>query len=187
MRSRINIPHDMFDEILCRLAVKDVLRFRCLSKGCRDLIDSPDFVKLHLSHSLKTNSHRFLIIRNYGNPKPYTLDFDSLENAQIKNTDILPDLQVDSPILGSCNGLIALHSKNGDAIVICNPTTRKTREIPKPPTTGNMYVNYGFGYDPVSDDYKLVMLIQRYNKQNQSLVSPTAAGTNRRPKRKASE
>ncbi|OMO80899.1 reverse transcriptase [Corchorus capsularis] len=177
MRSRISLPHDILEEILWRLAVKDVLRFRCLSKGCRDLIDGPEFVKLHLSHSLKTNSHRFLIIRDYAKSKPYTLDLDSLENAQIKNTDILPDLQVDSPIIGSCNGLIALRSKkNADAIVICNPTTRKTREIPKHPTLPASNVNYGFGYDPVSDDYKLVMLIQPYNnKQNSSTIRFTAS------------
>ncbi|OMO57908.1 hypothetical protein COLO4_35011 [Corchorus olitorius] len=171
MRSGINLPRDILEEILCGLAVKDLLRFRCVSKDCRDLIDSPDFVKLHLSQSLKTNSNRFLIILGSAKSKPYSLDLDSLENAHIKSTDILTDLHVKFPIIGSCNGLIALETNNGDAIVICNPTTRKIRVVPKPPTlpasAEKNLVYYGFGYDPVSDDYKLVALIQRYNKQNQ--------------------
>ncbi|OMP08794.1 hypothetical protein COLO4_06114 [Corchorus olitorius] len=115
-------------EILCRLPVKDLLRFRCVSKGFRDFIDSPDFVKLHFSHALKTNSHRFLVLPT-DKFKPYSLDFDSLENSQIKPTDILTDLEVEFPILGSCHGLIALQTKYGNDIVICNPATKKNREL----------------------------------------------------------
>ncbi|OMO57907.1 hypothetical protein COLO4_35010 [Corchorus olitorius] len=164
MPSRISLPDDIFVEILCRLAVKDLLRLRCGSKDCRDLIDSPNFVKLHLSHSLKTNSHRSLIILT-DKSKSFSVDLDSLEIPQIKCSDILTDLQVKKfPIIGSCNGLIALETINGDAIVICNPTTRKIWLVPKPDVTlpaGTILVDYGFGYDPVSDDYKLVALIRR--------------------------
>ncbi|OMO57906.1 hypothetical protein COLO4_35009 [Corchorus olitorius] len=174
---RINLPYDILVEILYRLAVKDLLRLRCGSKDCRDLIDSPDFVKLHLSHSLKTDSHRFLIMVRNGKskPKPFSLELDSLEIPQIKSSDILTDLQVKFPIIGSCNGLIALKTNNGDATVICNPTTRKIRLVPKPPknkkTESSFPVSTGFGYDPISDDYKLVMLIQRYNKHDEVSIS----------------
>ncbi|OMP04791.1 hypothetical protein COLO4_09297 [Corchorus olitorius] len=177
MPSWISLPRDILVEILCRLAVNDLLRFRCVSKGCRDLIDSPDFVKFHLSHSLKTNSHRFLII--LGKSKPYSLDLDSLEIAQVKsNSDIFTDLlQVKFPILGSCNGLIALKTNNGDDIVICNPTTKKIRKVRRPNSrtlpAGHIFVGYGFGYDPVSDDYKLVNLSQSYNQRNNKYISTT--------------
>ncbi|OMO90612.1 hypothetical protein COLO4_19027 [Corchorus olitorius] len=165
MPSRINLPHDIVMEILCRLAGKDVVRFRCLSKDCRDLIDSPDFVKLQLKH----NSHRFLILRGvvesayHYKVNDYSLDLASLENnAQINITELL-DLQSNIP-LGSCNGLIALKTSDGDSVVICNPTTRKIRiPVHMDPVSDDLPTrrNYGFGYDPVSDDYKLVMMHEK--------------------------
>ncbi|OMP07163.1 hypothetical protein COLO4_07575 [Corchorus olitorius] len=184
MPGGINLPHDILMEILCRLAVKDLLRLRCVSKSCGDLIDSPDFAKLHLSHALTTNSHRFLLLQRIF--EPYSLDLDSLEHAQIKRTDLnsFTDLQVKFPIIGSCNGLIALETHNGD-IVISNPITRKIRKVPRysslPASTEDedVLVNYGFGYDPVSDDYKLVMLIRllRHNGINKNQVDSIVSST----------
>ncbi|OMO90901.1 hypothetical protein COLO4_18783 [Corchorus olitorius] len=167
MASRINLPNDIIMEILYRLAGEDLVRLRCVSKDCRDLIDSPDFVKLNLSHSLKTNSHRFLILprrgRNSDKYCNYIIDFVSPETVQmIKSSDILNDLEVKFPIIGSCNGLIAFETNNSDGFVICNPTTKKIRKVPPPPRHIPELVNYGFGYDPVSDDYKLVMMFQPF-------------------------
>ncbi|OMO90991.1 hypothetical protein COLO4_18721 [Corchorus olitorius] len=169
MASRINLPYDIVVEILYRLAGEDLVRLRCVSKDCRDLIDSPEFVKLNLSHSLKTNSHRFLILRRRDSDKycNYIIDFDSPETVQMKSSDILNDLEVKIPIIGCCNGLIAFKTNNRDGFVICNPTTKKIRKVPPvehippehiPPGRNPDLIYKGFGYDPVSDDYKLVMM-----------------------------
>ncbi|XP_050232906.1 F-box protein CPR1-like [Mercurialis annua] len=57
-------------------------------------------------------------------------------------------------IYGSCNGLIALyHSQEG--MFLWNPSTRKLRYEMR---SGSDYVLDGFGYDPVSDDYKFVRI-----------------------------
>ncbi|OMO90903.1 hypothetical protein COLO4_18785 [Corchorus olitorius] len=98
----------------------------------------------------------------------------------MKSSDILTDLPVKFPIIGSCNGLIASETNNGDGFVIFNPTTKEIRKVPPPehipPGHDNPnLVNNGFGYDPVSDDYKLVIMFPPFGvlEENGVVVSLT--------------
>lgn len=64
-------------------------------------------------------------------------------------------------IIDTCNGLIAL--KNGENyIALWNPSTKKHVVLPKFWSDFDDYADLvdGFGYDAVSDDYKVVRLIQ---------------------------
>ncbi|KAA3471630.1 F-box protein CPR30-like [Gossypium australe] len=69
-------------------------------------------------------------------------------------------------ILGSCNGLLALKNDN-DRISQWNPSTRKSQVLPSteidfscPSICFDRSTVYGFRYDPISDDYKLVRMVQ---------------------------
>ncbi|XP_030462546.1 F-box/kelch-repeat protein At3g06240-like [Syzygium oleosum] len=46
-----NLPHEIVLEILKRLPVKPLMRFKCVSKSWQCMIDDPDFVAVHLKHS----------------------------------------------------------------------------------------------------------------------------------------
>ncbi|XP_074356810.1 F-box protein CPR1-like [Apium graveolens] len=67
-------------------------------------------------------------------------------------------------LIGSVNGLVCILGDGGDLIFLLNPSTRKCKELP---VVGREFLdNYnlgysrggGFGYDHVSDDYKVVMM-----------------------------
>uniref|UniRef100_A0A2N9IDC3 F-box domain-containing protein n=1 Tax=Fagus sylvatica TaxID=28930 RepID=A0A2N9IDC3_FAGSY len=158
-------PDEVILEILSRLPVKPLLRFRCVSKPWLALIDSPEFIKFHLKHSLTTNTNLSLILRS---SKLYSSDFDSLDGAiELDHPLKTPGYGID--ICGSCNGLLCL-SNSEDDVALWNPSTRKFKKLPV--TTmdfpdglqGLFYCKsvYGFGYDETSDDYKVLKLFQLF-------------------------
>ncbi|KAL8107586.1 hypothetical protein AgCh_024122 [Apium graveolens] len=106
----MSLPNELIDEILCRLPVKPVLRFRCVSKGWCSLIDSNAFVKKHLKKTLECNIGGGLII-NGGGGNFYLADFDSLDDADASAVRIdvpIKNLLVHSQFVGASNGLICV-------------------------------------------------------------------------------
>lgn len=152
------LPSEIITKILTRLAVKDLLRYRCVSKPWCSLIDGPDFIKLHLDHSKRTNNNLNAVLFRDNNLA--WVDLDALSPAVKLNHPIDDDRRVD--VMGSCNGLLALSNSSND-IVFWNPSTKRYKKLP----ISNVNVStssarnldfYGFGHDPVTDDYKLVKI-----------------------------
>ncbi|GMY33617.1 F-box protein CPR1 [Fagus crenata] len=162
-----SLPEEVILEILSRLPVKPLLRFRCVSKPWLARIDSQEFIKLHLKQSLKTNTNRSLLLIDC---YLYSSDFDSLDRA-IELDHPLKTPQCGTEILGSCNGLLCLYNRAEDA-VLWNPSTRKYKKLPvsmmEVPQDVRLLrsVTYGFGYDEKSDDYKVVRLVQFFADDN---------------------
>ncbi|XP_019254784.1 PREDICTED: F-box protein CPR30-like [Nicotiana attenuata] len=161
-------PLDVLAEILCRLPVDCALRCRCVSRSWRALIDSAEFAKLHVNYSVKTNSNLRLMLRKvdyfgYGKRCFYSLDFDSLNSRVVtpkELTNPLMSSEINTKILGSCNGLLLI-SNTVDEIALWNPSTGKYKKIPVVGITENhVHVNFGFGYDVTNDDYKVVRIVQ---------------------------
>ncbi|KAK0596530.1 hypothetical protein LWI29_016521 [Acer saccharum] len=155
------VPLDVVTDMFYRLPVKTLLRFRCLSKVFCSLIDSPDFVKLHLNHTVSTKTHLVLVLKGL---HLYTADLDSLDEAT--PFDHYPEyIWGVTEVFGSCNGLIALSNSEKD-ISLLNPATKQMFNLPvenvdlpkKDCFRG--FVFYGFGYDFVHDDYKIVRMVQ---------------------------
>ncbi|KAK8506330.1 hypothetical protein V6N13_016450 [Hibiscus sabdariffa] len=167
------IAHIMQELYLEFYGVKDLLRFRCVSKPWCSLIDDPDFIKLQLSHSLKTSTHLSLVLRDC---YLFSVAFDSPKAAQKLDNPFL-DEGVGTEIWGSCNGLLALYN-GGEEMALWNPSTRKSQmlsftemEFPRYSCL-TQFIVYGLGHDPISDDYKLVQMVQLYDEEdNDSFVS----------------
>ncbi|KAB2015377.1 hypothetical protein E1A91_D08G021400v1 [Gossypium mustelinum] len=160
------LPHEMTSDILCRLSVKDLLRFRSVSKPWCRTIDDPYFIKLHLSHSLKTNTNLSLIL-SHGEDNFFSVNCALFETTQRLNHPF-GEQRKTLQILGSCNGLLALVDDR-DRIFLWNPSTRKFQVLPfseigfsSPSST-----YYGFGYDPISDDYKLIRMVQSHGNNDE--------------------
>lgn len=153
---------EVITELLTRLPVKSLLRFRCVSKRWCALIDGQDFVKAHLYRSL--NNEKLIL------GGTITLRFlDPDDFADINGTKWL-DTPFKKPcftwLWGSCNGLLLL--QRDDDICLLNPSTKKFVNLPYFPVEysdcdDDDYLekeNYGLGYDLINDDYKVVKIVE---------------------------
>ncbi|XAR70660.1 hypothetical protein NMG60_11027581 [Bertholletia excelsa] len=168
-----DLPEEVSADILSRLPVKSLLRFRCVSRNWCSLIDRPDFVKLHLNRSIKAKANLCVILRD---SHLYSVDFDSLHGAvHAAQMDHHPLWCQDygTEVWGSCNGLLCI-SNALDTLCIWNPSTRKSRKLPyasiEIPNLSRYCENriYGFGYDCASDDYKVVRIVVLKGLENDS-------------------
>lgn len=60
-----------------------------------------------------------------------------------------------SYIVGCCNGLICLASNYVVEVFLWNPSTRKSRSLPKHDIMKIVNTNFGFCYDESNDDFKV--------------------------------
>ncbi|XP_042513963.1 F-box protein CPR1-like [Macadamia integrifolia] len=156
-----NLPQDLIVDILSRLPVKSLLKFRCVSKSWCVLITDPAFVKIHLNQSLATNTNHTLIFRKDSACYSVDVDPDACEpplNHPLKSLIFGP-----RAVLGSCNGLVCI-SNSLDDIYLWNPSTRSHLKLPFSPIESSISYDsaYGFGYEPTSDDYKVVRAVDEF-------------------------
>ncbi|KAI4296005.1 hypothetical protein L6164_035995 [Bauhinia variegata] len=167
----LDLLPELVPDVLSRLPAKDLLRFRCVSKSWRSLIDSTAFIKLHLRKSMETNSHLNLIFTSQDG-KIYSSNFDSFRdfvrlNSPIKSHNFMGLEVTLLKFLGSCNGMLCI-CETADIVALWNPSTRSSRLLPCSPieiqfnSVKSGHVCYGFGYDHIKDDYKVVRMIQQW-------------------------
>ncbi|GJX50736.1 F-box/kelch-repeat protein-like protein [Tanacetum coccineum] len=60
-------------------------------------------------------------------------------------------------IVGSYNGIICLFNEGVELITLWNPSIRYKLTFPAYPSS-NKRVSFGFGFDPIGDDYKIVAM-----------------------------
>ncbi|XP_010026698.2 F-box/kelch-repeat protein At3g06240 [Eucalyptus grandis] len=151
-----SFTEDILIEILSRLPVKSLVRFKCVSKRWRSLISEPHFAKLHLQRLILENiTPSQKIIKS--NPLQ-TIDYEALDNDEVNNHVVVEshDLGKDEPwgLAGSCNGLVSLAVNDG--FLVYNPTTKESRKLPGSDLVAEHEFFHGFGYSSTTDDYKVV-------------------------------
>ena len=139
-------------EILHRLPVKPLIRFRCILKSWNSLITSSVFTNSHLARSflLPSNSNN-LIVRNCVEG-PYVEHYKLIDDNndlfhQIQNIE----LQFTSHsikhfmLIGSANGLFSLYEQERN--ILWNPSIIKFITLPKPyiKTHGRILCRRAFG------------------------------------------
>ncbi|TVU30291.1 hypothetical protein EJB05_21901, partial [Eragrostis curvula] len=159
------LPDEVVEDILARLPVKSLLRFRCVSRSWRDAIGSPAFHRLH-SNKRAGCRDRTLFVRPSGHRQPFYAWQYSNGGAveQIMGALFcLTDGNV-FPLTKSCRGLVLLRSYEYDTHYIWNPATREIMTLPdrtpfqmagrnpRPP------LSYGLGYCSMTNQYKVVRL-----------------------------
>ncbi|KAL3726656.1 hypothetical protein ACJRO7_031549 [Eucalyptus globulus] len=150
------LSEDDETEILLRLPVKSLLRFKCVCKRWNSLISSPQFAKTHLQ--IAASSPRILLATN----PPLSVSCESLHDDDRAGHEGMPLTQLRPPveapdggrphIVGYCNGLVCLEYDDHRIVVLWNPATGESRNIPN---AGCMTI-CGLGYDPSTDDYKIL-------------------------------
>ncbi|AES68364.1 putative F-box domain-containing protein [Medicago truncatula] len=171
------LPFELIEEILSRLPVKLLLQLRCACKSWSSLISNPKFAKKHLSMSTR---HVLHCISSSGGDilKSYPLD-SIYTNA---TTTAIPQLEYSfhrcsNYFIGSCNGILCLAAEGYHTNLVTfrlwNPFIRKFKELPPlgdQQTSAYIIKMYGFGYDPVSDNYKVVTVLRVFDYSSHILV-----------------
>ncbi|KAL3507254.1 hypothetical protein ACH5RR_032636 [Cinchona calisaya] len=162
----------IYEKILLRLEVKDLLKFKCVCYDWYDIISSTRFVQRHLELS-KTDPekhlHRIFVVYPLT-----TIDYRyfgfHIERRWNKIIDkpfrypIEKMSRVDTEIIGSCDGLICLLSGgvNEQITIIWNPCSQELVTSPLPFDRDGVGF-YWFGRDNNSNGYKL-LLSSHYDK-----------------------
>ncbi|CAK7345030.1 unnamed protein product [Dovyalis caffra] len=142
-------------DILSRLPVKALKRFRCVSKSWCKEIESPYFLTMHLQKSSQAHSNLGLILGDIFSTELNTVDLEKLNLTSVE-------------LFESNRGRLI------DTIALYNPSTREEKVLPFSHSelhipSGKVYDEaswewtlYGFGYDPMNEDNKLVKIVDYY-------------------------
>ncbi|OIW11243.1 hypothetical protein TanjilG_28334 [Lupinus angustifolius] len=180
MASTVEESTDLLNEILVRLPLKSLLRFKCVSKRWLSHISTSYFTRSHtLHHYTPFPSH---IVHNYIPNDTYNSSFLTMP-CSTENTDpsnpftadfnfLNVPLQQHTYIEQSCNGILLIQgSDEPNSYYVCNPVTKQFLALDlSPPTYPNHTGQEVFlSFDPLrSPHYKLIAI--RYKRD--SLSSP---------------
>ncbi|XP_026421582.1 F-box/kelch-repeat protein At3g23880-like [Papaver somniferum] len=156
-----SFPDDIMMDILARLPVKSILRFRCVNKAWCKLLKDRKFVQKHLNHTTKKN--KFSLLVNSGKDI-YTMSYDP--TSSILDRPVKTNFSVRSKsgiaVFGYCNGLVCISSGGSKVLFPWNPATQEYKKLPIPelrfPRPHSCQIDYGLGYDDKSDDFKVVFV-----------------------------
>ncbi|RDX80949.1 F-box/kelch-repeat protein, partial [Mucuna pruriens] len=157
----IILPEDLIQEILLRLPVRSLLRFKCVCKSWHSIVSNPQFAKFHFDLAAEPTNR--LLLRFSQGSKAKSIDIEAPlhdESTSVVLNIPLPPLALNyrcwTRIAGSCRGFILLTDELLDFFfdfVIWNPSTGYHKRINNVP----MYPDLcGFGYDSSNDDYVVV-------------------------------
>lgn len=133
------VAFDVLEQILLRLDVKDIIRYKSVCKSWQSFLSTSVFVKAHLNYGYKNDVA--VHIRRINCEK-----FVSCAETSFHCNFMY--------IVGSCNGLVCLSHKDVD-LVVTNPCTRETMELKtlfylpalKEYMIRQLVCCMGFGYD----------------------------------------
>lgn len=100
-----NLPEDVIEEILLRLPVKSVSKFKTVSKLWHKLISNSFFRKLYLKQSMDGNRKGLMFLH------PHNREILAYEASHDKPIQVEDEPRVD--VLASCNGLFCV-TTNGE-------------------------------------------------------------------------
>ncbi|XP_021718981.1 F-box/kelch-repeat protein At3g23880-like [Chenopodium quinoa] len=154
---------DLWREVFARSPVKTLLQFRCVCKTWCSLIDSPDFISMHLKFY---KNPRILAVEPI--PKTFS-DFkfiirrsDSIRKIAQLDTNLESRMNFESVMVDGLMliGRFTFHDSDSKELSLWNPSIRKTMLLPHCPLKCIKFSNVGYylGFAPLSKDYKVVAL-----------------------------
>ncbi|XP_055833572.1 F-box/kelch-repeat protein At3g23880-like [Solanum dulcamara] len=172
MIGRRNLPQDLLVDVLLRLPVESLLRFKCVCKHWYALITSQSFVEMHFRH--KHNHARLLICNlTISNKSKYIAS--SILPAKIvqgvypeqKTVHQLQRVTDFTSIAGPVDGLFlvekeAFFYEDDVRLALCNPATREFWPLPPVPFEPQPFKDhdnqFALGFDLLTRDYKVLWI-----------------------------
>ncbi|KAH9624231.1 hypothetical protein KSS87_021656 [Heliosperma pusillum] len=164
-----NLPIEISTDILHRLEVKTLIKCTTLSKSFLSLITSQAFISTHIA-TKHTHFHLLFRYLTLDSKEIYHFDPDDETFSGFQSQGLLvPFLDyTDScfTVAGCVNGVLCLVNDfrtEGTLIILWNPSIKKFLHVPLPILVYRTYGPYesvcGFGFDSISDDYKVVRVV----------------------------
>lgn len=149
-----DIPDEILRrEILTRLPIESVVRFKSVSKSWLSLFSDPEFVKQHHTYLSTLNPNDYdTLIADKG--------IELVILSRYKETQLLT-IDTESFLIGSVNGLVCL--RHGTKFSLWNPALHQSKEFSLPPQCSDIDgFNVGLGFDYVGSNFKVVVLCDDY-------------------------
>lgn len=158
-------PLDIIYDILSRMPVKSLARFRCVSKLWYSYIDDS---YLEIMHAKQADPNFIMFYKkirsDYPNlfysvielrKKPGTIEFLCQES----------DAYEHETVLGSCKGLVytlySTHRYHGQAMAVFNPPRKERYRLPPLKIYLSEESSYGLGFDDSTNTFKMVCIAFR--------------------------
>ncbi|VFQ67493.1 unnamed protein product [Cuscuta campestris] len=155
-----SLPEDIIRNILSRIPAKSLLRFQCVSKQWKSLIKTPSFIAEHLRQQSPC-----LLFPRRGECLPFGLHLLDCEMqvrpVQEPSSDSGSTVVRRASIVGSSNGLLCVRivaSTRSVSFFLWNPAIQELRMSPALSGSDKGHSNVGFGFSPIVNDYKIVIL-----------------------------
>ncbi|XP_074265239.1 F-box/kelch-repeat protein At3g23880-like [Silene latifolia] len=158
------IPPEVCTQILANLPAKTLVKFRCVCKSWRDIIDRPDFVILHrkLCKINSVSSKLLLSLEGSGRYGMHGCLLTVRRADTLRKIDHIFKISQRYHLDGSCNELVLVRALIGaceqEPLMLWNPCIRKSLRIPLSPLSSFGAVEYTFGFAPCSNDYKIIAM-----------------------------
>ncbi|KAL4595695.1 hypothetical protein ACB092_12G109400, partial [Castanea dentata] len=164
-----DLPDEVVLDILARLPVKSLLRFRCVCKPWYSSIANPKFITTHLlNHSHHHHHHHGYVIHIPWNiPEPSS--GSSPSSGQVctltcdRTYETISEFRVPFTFqsgfphfVGSCNGILCFNfyrARGSNVFYLWNPSIRKFKRLPD---NQSPIMIFGIGYDSQNNDFKVV-------------------------------
>ena len=165
-RTNLHLPDEIVLEILTRLPVNSLLRFRCVCKTWYSYITNPNFISTHLSSLLSHNHGCVIYMRrtfpwNYSSSPPTLVACDRTFERVSEFRIPFTFQSASSNLVGSCNGILCLTDyivSEFNGVYLWNPSIRKFKKLPDTCLSWLHHPKLGFGYDSLNNDYKVVRI-----------------------------
>ena len=166
------LPDNVVFDILIRLPVKSLIRFRCVSQSWNSTITNPIFITKHLdlaSSLSDINNYGYLLVtplRNYPSLDPSSSQewttFVYNTNRTLTQISRFEIPFHSNLIIGFCNGVFCLAANNDDfdekdlrrSLYLWNASIRKLKKLLATHPADRAV--FGFGYHPQNNDYKIL-------------------------------
>ncbi|GKC05710.1 F-box/kelch-repeat protein-like protein [Tanacetum coccineum] len=131
---------------------------------------SKDFIRMYNLRSLNDHTREKVLVRQRLHKEEdkdtYTVHLRDPELSLDQDYGYLSNKGIelpyrDSPIVGSCNGIICLVKSR--EFTLWNFSIRSKLDVPHHPSSRASMVS-GFGFDPITNDYKILCISDAYNK-----------------------
>ncbi|XP_021866237.2 F-box/kelch-repeat protein At3g23880-like [Spinacia oleracea] len=146
------LPTELLTEVLARLPVKTLVIFRLVCKLWCSIIDSSDFISMHLNVYNKNSSRHHHVLALLAFRSRYELTVRPSDSS--RKTGDLGRIPGSYQIVGNCNGLMLMkkYPSSPKELVLYNPCIRKSLILPTCPLE---YAVYILGFAPSSNEYKV--------------------------------